>query len=188
MLLWFSLVIFIILQHIESVIQLEQHFRPLGNVAIGLTYANLSAQINISSLEHAFTSLVKKIILCEKASNATVEQALLATVAPQLLINKKVIKGINVQFFMKETSNCNKRQILGFISMGMSLFNLGKIQQLDNELGNLEEKTTDGFRHVAHVLQEEDQAITTIASNVNKIKLATEVTLLKLATEIILLT
>ena len=117
----------------------------------------------------------------KKASNATVEQALLAIIAPQLLIGKKAIKDINVQFFMKETSDRDKRQILGFISMGMSIFNLGKIQQLDYELGTFEEKTTDGFRHVAHVLQEEDQAITTIAANVNKIKSVTEFTLLKLA-------
>jgi hypothetical protein len=179
--MWFSLVILIIIQPSESVIQLEQHFRPLGKVATGLTYAHLSAQINVSSLEHAFTSLVQTIILREKASNATVEQALLAIIAPQLLIGKKAIKDINVQFFMKETSDRDKRQILGFISMGMSIFNLGKIQQLDYELGTFEEKTTDGFRHVAHVLQEEDQAITTIAANVNKIKSVTEFTLLKLA-------
>jgi hypothetical protein len=38
--------------------------------------------------------------------------------------------------------------------MGMCIFNLGKIQQLYYELGTFEEKTTDGFRHVAHVLQE----------------------------------
>jgi hypothetical protein len=89
-----------------------------------------SAQINVSSLEHAFTSLVKTIILREKASNATVEQALLAIIAPQLiktiilrekasnasveqallaiiapqlLIGKRAIK--DVQFFMKETSD-----------------------------------------------------------------------------------
>ncbi len=42
---------------------------------------------------------------------------------------------------MKETSDRDKRQILGFISMGMSIFNLGKIQQLDYELGTFEEKT-----------------------------------------------
>ena len=135
--MWFSLVILIIIQPSESVIQLEQHFRPLGKVATGLTYAHLGAQINVSSLEHAFTSLVQTIILREKASNATVEQALLAIIAPQLLIGKKAIKDINVQFFMKETSERDKRQILGFISMGMSIFNLGKIQQLDNELGAL---------------------------------------------------
>jgi len=62
-----------------------------------------SAQINVSSLEHAFTSLVQTIILREKASNATVEQALLAIIAPQLLIGKRAIK--DVQFFMKETSD-----------------------------------------------------------------------------------
>jgi hypothetical protein len=64
--MWFSLVILIIIQPSESVIQLEQHFRPLGKVATGLTYAHLSAQINVSSLEHAFTSLVQTIILREK--------------------------------------------------------------------------------------------------------------------------
>ena len=101
--MWFSLVILIIIQPSESVIQLEQHFRPLGKVATGLTYAHLSAQINVSSLEHAFTSLVKTIILREKASNASVEQALLAIIAPQLLIGKRAIK--DVQFFMKETSD-----------------------------------------------------------------------------------
>jgi hypothetical protein len=134
--MWFSLVILIIIQPSESVIQLEQHFRPLGKVATGLTYAHLSAQINVSLLEQAFTSLVQTIILREKASNAKVEQALLAIIAPQLFIGKKAIKDINIHFFMKETSDRDKCQILGFISIGMSIFNLGKIQQLNYELEN----------------------------------------------------
>lgn len=181
--LWFSVVIFVILQPSESVVQVEQHFRPIGKVATGLTYAHLSAKINVSSLELAFKSLVHSINLREKSANDTLEQALISVIAPKFLIGKKAIRDINVQFFMKETSDRNKRQILDFVTMGMSLYNLAKLQQLDNELGNFEAKTTEGFQHVAHVLQAEDQAITTIASNVNKIKLATEVTLLTLAEE-----
>ena len=48
---------------------------------------------------------------------------------------------------------------LGVVNTGMSIYNTAQIKKLYSALSNQRQDMMDGFKHVAHALQEEDHAI-----------------------------
>ena len=164
-------------------VHISQNFRRVGTLATGLSYGHIHSTIKFSSLKHAVKSVIK--ILNErlqKESTSTTEKDYIKMMSPQLQIANDAIEDLQDLFFgenngRSEINVRNKRQIflgiaiaLGIFNTGMSIYNTEEIVRLHSEISKMRNDMLVGFKHVVHILQEEEHAIHQITNNINLLK------------------
>jgi len=192
--LWLKLIfcasaVFAVTHHSDEV-KFEHNFRKIGKLAVGLTYAHMHATINLEPLEQSCAELMAHIVKKMMAVDTSVEERKqMESVIPQLQVATKIIQDINLLFF-SENPEREKRQILaglgllsGLFSTGLSIYNRIELGKLDHEITSVREETVEGFRHVAHVLQEEDMVMHQVMKNVDVLKTSVQTLIIKLSHE-----
>jgi len=102
--------------------------------------------------------------------------AYIKLIRPQIAAAAEQLGDLRDLFF-GENDQRQKRQLfiglalaLGVLNSGMSIYNTHEITKLHSELSGIKEDVVHGFKHVYHVLQEEDHAVFQITQNVNALK------------------
>lgn len=161
----------------EQHYEVHQNFRKLGSLATGLSYGHVHSTIKFNQLKHAVKSVLQLLKdRLEKDSTSTVEKDYIKTIQPQIQIAKDALDDLQDLFF-GENNQRNKRQVflglaiaLGIFNTGMSIYNTAEIGKLHSEISGMRSEVVDGFQHVYHILQEENQAITQLVRNTNILK------------------
>lgn len=157
-------------------IKVQQNFRKLGHLATGLSYGHIHATIKFNKLKHAVHSVLHVLKLRHDQSTSEVEKQFINTLQPQLQIAQDSLDDLHDLFFGDNDAR-SKRQLflglafaLGIFNTGMSIYNTAEIAQLHSQITGLKTDMLEGFRHVTHVLEEDQHVLHQIVNNVNVIK------------------
>ena len=152
-------------------------FRQIGHLATGLAYAHLHATFNYTLLTSAHLKMEQFIAHRQSTSNSTEERKLQQLIKIQLQPATMTLKRLEIALFDK---NRRKRQALfgmslgfGILGLGMSIYNTVQIQKIHNDINNIH----SNFQHIYDVIEEQDQAITTLTQTIQDIKQACQVIL-----------
>ena len=152
-------------------------FRPIGHLATGLAYAHLHTTFNFNLLTSAHLKMEQFISHRQATSNSTEERKLQQLIKIQLQPATMTLKRLETALF---NNNRQKRQALfgmslgfGILGIGMSIYNTVQIQKIHNDINSLH----SGFQHIYDVIEEQDQAITTLTQSIKDIKDACQVIL-----------
>jgi len=187
------LIMFVASATADDHIELEQNFRHIGTIATGLSYAHIHGTIDFAKLKIAYQSVIHFAAERKKVTQSNSEKAFIDALQPQLDVATGTLEDIENLFFPKGTSqhDIEKRQIflgitiaLGLASSGMSIYNTAEITKLHGALTNVRTDMTDGFRHVAHILKEEDHAVHRLTTNVQVLKKTCRYILEKIENEV----
>ena len=159
-------------QTIKTDSEIPVSFRKVGNLAAGLSYAHIHGTLDFAKLkeghDHIEEYLRSRIL---EATNQN-EEAFLSSIQTQLQVSKKTIQRLDFAFF-KNVGKREKRQLLmglslglGFVSAGMSVYNTIEIYKLHREIKDVKA----GFKYVAHVLEEDHNAILALSKSITEIK------------------
>ena len=164
-------------------IEINQNFRHVGKLATGLSYGHIHTTVKFSDLKYAVKTVMK--ILQErlrKDSTSTTEKEYIKMMSPRLQISYDAIEDLQDLFFgennvKNESSVRKKRQLflgiaiaLGIFNTGMSIYNIEEIARLHLDITELKNDMVVGFKHVAHILREEEHAIFQMTKNINILK------------------
>jgi hypothetical protein len=157
-------------------IEVHQHFKKIGYLATGLSYAHIHAKIDFRKIKIAYDSVNHYVNERKTTTTSNEEKTLIDAIDPQLRIASKTIDDLKELFFGGNLDR-EKRQLFlglamafGIINTGMSIFNTIEVTKLHGEISNLHNNMNTGFRHVVHILQEEDHAIHRINENIDTLK------------------
>lgn len=157
-------------------VEVHQHFKKIGYLATGLSYAHIHAKIDFRKLKIAYENVQHYVKERKTTTTSKEEIQLIEAINPQLQIASKTISDLQELFFGGNLDR-EKRQLflglamaLGIINTGMSIFNTVEVTKLHGEISNLQNNMNTGFRHVVHILQEEDHAIHRINENIEVLK------------------
>lgn len=174
----FFLLNFIASTHGSEVLSHQTHFRRLGSIATGLSYAHIHGTVDFKKMKTAFDSVVHYVKYRQTSSTSPEERSFIDALSPQLRSVERRIDDLQTLFFGQEVSNGRrKRQLflglamaLGVINAGTSIYTTVELTKLHSELADIRTSTTVGFKHVAHLLDEEDHAIHQLTQNILTIK------------------
>lgn len=142
-------------------------FRRLGSVATGLNYAHLHGSIDFRGLQQAHLSVLRTMEERLREGTSKEERTLMEALWPQLDIATTTLDDLQVFFFGRSNTR-PKRQLflglavaLGLVSTGTSIYTTTEIVKLHAELSSMK----SDFQHVAHMLDQEAQAVNRLAAN-----------------------
>jgi hypothetical protein len=157
-------------------VEIHQHFKKIGYLATGLSYAHIHAKIDFRKIKTAYDNVQHYVSQRKTTTTSNEEVRLIEAIDPQLQIASKTIDDLQELFFGGNLDR-EKRQLFlglamafGIINTGMSIFNTIEVTKLHGEISNLHSNMNTGFRHVVHILQEEDHAIHRINENIEVLK------------------
>ena len=171
-------------------IHFEQNFRQIGTITTGLSFGHIHGKINFKKLKFAYKSIIHYVEERRRLTKSTEEKNFIDTLSPQLQVATRTLQDIESLFF-KDSATRQKRQLflgiamaLGVVNTGMSIYNTAQIKKLYSVLSDQREDMMDGFKHVAHALEEEDHAIHQITKNVEILKTTCQYVLERIDNEI----
>ncbi len=160
----------------QNHVEIKQNFCKIGSLATGLSYAHIHATVKFSKLKYAVHSVVKVLKLRHDESTSAVEKGYIETIQPQLQIAQDNLDDLHDLFF-GENDVRSKRQIflgiamaLGIFNTGLSIYNSAEIVMIHSQINGLRTDMIEGFKHVAHILEEEQHVLHQIVHNVNILK------------------
>lgn len=169
----------------ENTVKLTSSFRKIGQLATGLSYGHVHGTIDFKQIVDAQKSVIDTVYERMKSASSKEETLLLEALLPQVDIAMKTVEDLETQFF-GQGHHRQKRQLLlglgvalGLTSLGTSIYTATEVRRLHDEISNLHSR----FRHVAHVLDEEAQAVNKLIGSMRTIKATCQIVLRKLDVE-----
>ena len=161
-------------------IDFNSSFKRVGQLATGLSYGHIHGTMKFGYLKQAHKSVEEYLEKRLRETTSTNEKDFITMVANQLTISTLTLERLEFAFFhgeehfvRKHQSKREKRQLflglamgLGLISAGMSIYNTAETAKLHHEITNMKV----GLKHVAHVLEEDHNAISALSKSVIEIK------------------
>lgn len=154
-------------------------FKRLGKFASGLSFCHIQAAIDFKKVEQAHAELAELLQKQRASMVSQDDQHMIDMLLHQFSASTSIINRLKATFF-HNADHRQKRQLFagvsfltGILSFGTSIYNTVEISKLHSELSGLEH----GTKHIAKILEEQDQAITTLTNSVNTIKHTAELLL-----------
>lgn len=171
-----SLFVIIVIVNGNEEINFDQSFRQIGTITTGLSYGHIHGKIDFRKLKIAYKSIIHYVEERKRKTKSTEEQDFIETLSPQLRVATRTLQNIEDLFFKKSTVR-HRRQLflgiamaLGVVNTGMSIYNTAQIKKLYSALSEQKMDMIDGFKQVAHALEEEDHVVHQITLNVEILK------------------
>ena len=151
-------------------------FKRIGKYATGLSFGHIKTVIGFKKIDQAHEQLANLFQRQEASTSSADDKQMLHMLQHQFSSSTSTIDRLRTTFF-KQPENRPKRQLFaglsfltGILSFGTSIYNSIEISKIHSELSDVRQ----GTRHIAHTLEQQDHAISTLTSSVDSIKHTSE--------------